>query len=61
MEIWRFTFEICFRNPFSPSGSGQTENTQIRVFAYFPFDHFLKSKIYKRCTFTFLSLLTESR
>ena len=27
------------------SGSGQTENTQIRVFVYFPFDHFPKSKI----------------
>ena len=27
------------------SGSSQTENTQIRVFAYFQFDHFPKSKI----------------
>ena len=27
------------------SESGQTENTQIRVFAYFQFDHFPKSKI----------------
>ena len=26
------------------SGSGQTEKTQIRVFAYFEFDHFPKSK-----------------
>ena len=26
------------------SGSGQTESTQIREFAYFQFDHFLKSK-----------------
>ena len=27
------------------SGSGQTENTQICVFAYFQFDYFPKSKI----------------
>ena len=45
IEIWTFSFQICFRNQFSTSGSGQTENTQIRVFAYFQFDHFPKSKI----------------
>ena len=45
MEIWGFSFEICFWNQFSTSGSGQAENTQIGVFAYFPFDNFLKSKI----------------
>ena len=45
IEIWTFSFQICFRNKFSTSGSGQTENTQIRVFAYFQFDHFPKSKI----------------
>ena len=28
-----------------PSGSGQTENMQIRVFGYFPFDHFPKSQL----------------
>ena len=33
IEIWTFSFKICFRNQFSTSGSGQTENTQIRVFA----------------------------
>ena len=43
--IWTFSFEICFRNQFWTLGSGQTENTQIRVFAYFQFDHFPKSKI----------------
>ena len=64
IEIWTFSFQICFRNivflvfqhflyiqkvlkykKFWTSGSGQTENTQIRVFAYFRFDHFPKSKI----------------
>ena len=45
IEIWTFSFQICFRNQFSTSGSGQTENTQICVFAYFQFDHFPKSKI----------------
>ena len=40
IEIWTFSFQICFRNQFSTSGSGQTESTQIRVFAYFQFDHF---------------------
>ena len=43
--ILTFSFEICFWNQFSTSGSSQTENTQIRVFAYFQFDHFPKSKI----------------
>ena len=31
--------------PLSTSGSGQTENTQIRVFAFSQFDHFPKMKI----------------
>ena len=31
IEILTFSFQICFRNQFSTSGSGQTENTQIRV------------------------------
>ena len=35
IEIWTFSFQICFPNKFWSSGSGQTENTQIRVFAYF--------------------------
>ena len=43
--IWTFSFEIYFRNPFLTLGSGQTEYTQIRVFAYFQFDHFPKLKI----------------
>ena len=37
--------QICFRYQFWTSGSGKTENMQIHVFAYFPFDHFPKSKI----------------
>ena len=45
IELWTFSFQICFWNQFSTSGSGQTENTQIPVFFYFPFDHFPKSKI----------------
>ena len=45
IEICTFSFQICFRNQFLTSGSGQTENTQIRVFAYFQFDHFPKLKI----------------
>ena len=45
IEIWIFWFEICFKNQFSTSGSGETENTQIRVFVYFPFDHFPKLKL----------------
>jgi hypothetical protein len=44
-EIWTFSFQICFRNQCSTSGSGQTEKTQIRVVAYLQFDHFPKSKI----------------
>ena len=43
--IWTFLYQICFRNKISTSGSGQTENTQIRVFAYFQFDQFPKLKI----------------
>ena len=45
IEIWVFSFQFCFQNQFSTSKSGQTENTQICVFVYFPFDHFPKSKI----------------
>ena len=45
IEIWTFSFQICFKNQFSTSGSGPTENTRIRVYVYFPFDHFPKSKI----------------
>ena len=47
-HIWgclAFSFQICFQNQFLTSGSGQTENTQIRIFAYFQFDHFPKLKI----------------
>ena len=45
IKIWTFLFQICFWNEFWTLGSGQTENTQIRVFAYFPVDDFPKSKI----------------
>ena len=45
IEIWTFSFQICFRNQFWTLVSGQTENMQIRIFAYFRFDHFPKSKI----------------
>ena len=31
IEIWTFSFIICFLNQFSTSGSGQTGNTQIHV------------------------------
>ena len=44
IEIWTFLFQICFQNQFSTLGSGQTENTKIRVFVYFQFDHFPKFK-----------------
>ena len=30
IEIWTFSFIICFLNQFCTSESGQTENTQIR-------------------------------
>ena len=46
IEIWTFSFQICFKNQFSTSGSGHTENTCIREYVYFQFDHFPKSKIY---------------
>ena len=36
--------DTLISNQFSTSGSGQTGNTQLCVFAYFQFDHFLKSK-----------------
>ena len=45
LKIWTFSFQVCLWNKFWTLGSGQTENTQIHVFAYFPFDHFPKSKI----------------
>ena len=45
IEIWTFSFQICFKNQFSTWGSGQTENTRIRVYVYFQFNHFPKSKI----------------
>ena len=45
IEIWTFSFKICFKNQFSTSGRGQTENTRIREYVYFQFDHFPKSKI----------------
>ena len=51
IEILTFSFHICFRNQFWTRESGQTENTQIRVFSYFPFDHFLKSKFYSKSRF----------
>jgi hypothetical protein len=44
IEIWTFSFQICFKNQFSTSGSGQTENTRIHIYVYFPFDHFSKLK-----------------
>ena len=49
--IWTFSLQICFQNQFSTLGSGQTENTQIHVFAYSQFDHFPKSKIYSESRF----------
>ena len=45
IEIWTFSFQICFQNQFLTLGSGQTENTRIRKYVYFQFDHFPKSKI----------------
>ena len=45
IELWTFSFQICFQNQFWTSGSGQTENTRIRVYVYFQFDRFPKSKI----------------
>ena len=45
IEIWTFSFQICFKNQFLTSGSGQTENTRIHVYMYFQFDHFPKLKI----------------
>ena len=50
-EIWTFLFQISFLNKFSTLGSGQTENIQIRVFAYFQFDHFPKLKIVSESRF----------
>jgi hypothetical protein len=42
IEIWTFSFQLGFQNQFSTSGSGQTENMQLSVFAYFQSDHFPK-------------------
>ena len=39
------------RNHFWTFRSGQTEITQIRVFLYFPFDNFPKSKIDSKSRF----------
>ena len=50
-KIWTFSFQICFQNQFWTLGNGQTENTQIHVFAYFPFDHFPNSKIDSKSRF----------
>ena len=39
LEIWTFSFQICFWNKFLTSGSGQTENyanTRICVFSVWP-------------------------
>ena len=35
IEIWTFSLQICFRNKFLTLGSGQTKNSQIRVFLVF--------------------------
>ena len=66
IEIWTFSLQKCFWNKFLTLGSGQTENTQICVFAYFQFDHFPKSKIYsensfkmKRSIFLFKTFFVE--
>ena len=45
IEVWTFSSQICFRNQFWTFVSGQTENTHIRVYVYFQFDRFPKSKI----------------
>ena len=45
IEIWTFLSQICFRNQFLTLESGQTENKQIRVFAYFQFQHLTKSQL----------------
>ena len=51
IEIWTCSLQICFYNQFLTAGSGQTGNTQIRVFAYFQFDHFPKLQIDFKCGF----------
>ena len=43
IEVWTISFQNCFQSQFWTSGSGQTENTELRVFAYFQFDHFPKA------------------
>ena len=43
IEIWKFLFQNPFRNQFWTLGSGQRENTQLRVFPYIQVDHFSKS------------------
>ena len=45
---WKYEhsfFKSTFGIIFSTLGSSQTENTQMRVFTSFQFDHFPKSKI----------------
>ena len=34
IKIWTFSFQNSFQNQFWTSGSGQTENMQIRICAY---------------------------
>ena len=43
--ISKLKFLNTIENPFFTLGSAQTENTQIRAFAYFQFNHFLKYKM----------------
>ena len=42
---------ICFLNNFWTLGIGQTENTQIRVFVYFQFDHSRSRKLIPKAYF----------
>ena len=35
IEIMTFSFQICFKNQFLTSGSRQTENTRLRVYALY--------------------------
>ena len=54
IEIWAFSFQICFQNQFSTSGSGQTENTQIRVFLVWPLP---KADLKRECPFFYYKFL----
>ena len=60
IEIRTFSFQICFQNQLSTSGSFQTENTQIRMFAYFPFDHFPKQILKEKVNIFILFFLRVS-